>query len=235
MIPFNLSYWICLFFGAVCLILNRPFLEKSERNKPLGALLYKTLASLCFMIIAALCLLSEGVTPSKFHIVAIIGLLAGFLGDILLALRHVYPQKYTLFFVVGAVVFFLEHGLFSAYFMFSGTINAPLTALIFVLGFSVVTYIFAHMNVDGGKLKFGIYVYIGAVILTCANFITAFVVAKTWATAMLAVASILFAASDVILCAYNFGRAKSFKNMYFIHYLYYPAQVLIAVSLLFFG
>lgn len=104
----NLSLVLCLIFSGTCLVLNRPFLEASEKKQNVKALWLKLLASLCFMALTVISLFTEGVGYDEFWLVVTLGLFFGMLGDVLLAFRHIFEKHYELCFTVGAVSFVLD-------------------------------------------------------------------------------------------------------------------------------
>lgn len=230
---YNLSLLLCLVFSCACLVLNRPFLEATKADQPVKAMWLKLSASLCFMFLALLSLLTSGVGFSQFWVVVTLGLFFGMLGDFLLAFRHIYTRHYELFFAIGAVSFVVEHIIFIVYFVLKNQNIVPIATLCFIVSFAVATFVLAKTGVKGGKLQIGIYVYIAIVCLMSATAISTAINNFNIGTLMFAIGSISFVASDTTICVYNFSGNKDFKWMILLHYLYYPAQLLIALSVMF--
>ncbi len=229
----NLSVILCLLFSGTCLVLNRPFLEASEKEQHFRAMVFKFLASFCFIIIATLCFFTEGIGYTRFWRVVALGLIFGLIGDLLLAFRHIYEKYYELFFGIGAVSFVLEHFLFIGYFVWVDQDIIPIATLCFIISFAFATFVLAKTGVKGGRLQIGIYVYIAIVCLMSATAISTAIKTPSIGSLMFALGSICFVASDTTICVYNFSQNKDFKLMILLHYLYYPAQILIALSVMF--
>ncbi len=230
---FNFSIVLCLLFSGACLVLNRPFLEASEKKQHFKAMWLKLFASLCFMAIAGVSVATQGVGFSRFWLVVSLGLLFGLIGDLLLAFRHIFQKHYELCFSVGALFFILEHFLFIGYFVWVDQDVIPIATLCFIISFAIATFMLAKKRVRGGRLQIGIYVYIAIVCLMSATAISTAIKTPSVGNLMFALGSICFVASDTTICIYNFSEYRDFKLMILLHYLYYPAQILIALSVMF--
>ncbi len=229
----DLALFFSLVFACACMVLNRPFLDCSQKGEHKKALVYKMCASACFLAIGALSFLTGGVGVNRFSVVVMIGLFLGALGDLLLGFRHYSKNTFNLFFCTGAASFAAEHFLFAGYFALVYEKTLSNAALLFVVIFSVAAFIFGKKKVDGGKLKIGIYAYIAVVIFMCSTALALSVQSFNLGTFMFALGGIAFVCSDVLLCIYNFSEDKRFGYMTILHYLYYPAQILIALSVFF--
>lgn len=229
----NISLVLCLILSGACLVINRPFLEASEKQQNVRALWLKLAASLCFMAIAVISLFTENVGYDRFWLVVALGLFFGCVGDVLLAFRHIFKKHYELCFTVGALSFVLEHLLFIGYFVYINENIVPVATLCFIIGFATATFVLAKTRVKGGRLQIGLYVYIAIVCLMCATAVATAIKLPSVGSLMFALGSICFVASDTTICVYNFSEYKEFKWMILLHYLYYPAQLLIALSVMF--
>lgn len=231
--PLNFSLTLCLIFSGACLVINRPFLEASEKKEYKKALFYKVGSSLCFVALSGISVGTKGVGFSDFWLIVTLGLFFGTVGDLLLAFRHFSKRGYELFFTVGAVAFALEHLSFIGYFLFSNENIVPITTLAFVVCFAAATFVLAKTRVDAGRLQIGVYIYIAVVCLTSATAIATAILTPSIGSLMFALGSLCFVASDTTICVYNFSEHKEFQLMILLHYLYSPAQILIALSVLF--
>lgn len=229
----NFSLVLCLIFSGACLVINRPFLEASEKKQNIRALWLKLSASLCFMAITVISLFTENVGYDRFWLVVTLGLLFGMLGDVLLAFRHIFEKHYELCFTVGAISFVLEHLLFIGYFVYVNENIVPVATLFFIISFATATFVLAKTRVNGGRLQIGLYVYIAIVCLMSATAVATAIKTPSVGSLMFALGSVCFVASDTTICVYNFSKYKEFKWMILLHYLYYPAQLLIALSVIF--
>lgn len=230
---FNISLVISLLLAGVCLVLNRPFLEATESKNHKKAFWYKLFASACFMLIGVLPLITVDSGFSEKWCVIFIGLFFGVLGDLLLSFRHLVTKMYYPFFILGAAAFSVEHIVFVSRFVYENSDVVPVAALCFVIFFAIVSFLFAKFKVDGGRLKFGIYAYIALVVLMFSFAAATCFSEKSISAVMFALGALSFTASDTTICIYNFSPFKDFKLMVFLHYTYAPAQILIALSLLF--
>lgn len=229
----NISLLLCLAFSAACLVINRPFLEATERKEHKKALIYKIASSLCFVALTGISLLTENVGYSKFWLVVALGLFFGTLGDLLLAFRHIVKKRYETYFALGAAAFVLEHFMFIGYFIMENEDIIPIATLCFVISFAAATFVLAKTRVDGGKLRIGVYIYIAIVCFMSATAIATFIKEPSVGNLMFAIGSVCFIASDTTICVYNFSDHKDFRLMTLLHYLYSPAQILFALSVMF--
>ena len=90
----------CLFFGV-------KYIKVTEENDNVKAVLFKGLTTVCCIVIAAIAVFHT--TDKYFAVLIMFGLFFGFLGDELLALRFVFTEKYSLFFLTGALSFLVGH------------------------------------------------------------------------------------------------------------------------------
>lgn len=229
----NLSLVCCLVLSGACLVLNRPFLEASEKKEYKKALLFKIASSLCFVALSGISVITDGVGFSSTWLVVALGLFFGTLGDLLLALRHICKRRYEFYFTVGALAFVIEHLLFIGHFLYNDENIVPIATLSFVISFAAATFTLAKTRVNGGRLQIGIYVYVAFVCLMSSVAVAAAIKNPTVGNLMFALGSLCFVASDTTICVYNFSEYKDFKLMVLLHYLYSPAQILIALSVLF--
>ncbi len=229
----NLSLIMCLVFSGACLVLNRPFLEATEKNEHKKAIIYKIASSLCFVALTGISVVTENVGFSKFWLVVALGLFFGTLGDLLLAFRHLVKKRYYFYFAIGAAAFIMEHLMFIGYFLIENQDIIPIATLCFVVSFATATFVLAKTHVDGGKLRVGVYVYVAIVCFMSATAISTAIKTPSVGSLMFAIGSLCFVASDTTICVYNFSEHKDFRLMTLLHYLYSPAQILFALSVMF--
>ena len=143
----------------LCLAFAGVFLWQELREKYVGAVVLKGLASLCFVLLGVLG--SPG-TPLARLIVA--GLVLGCVADVLLNLRWVFEKKGQLIFLVGILVFLAGHVLYLAAVLplcenrlVCCLLGAVLTALLMI-------WIFKRISAKTAFKIFGV-VYVGAVVL----------------------------------------------------------------------
>ena len=94
---------------AFCAVLVYVFLEKEAEKQYVPAVILKGLASLCFVSIGQLC--NPGNQVSNL---IVMGLIIGFIADILLNLRMVFKEKGQSIFLIGILVFLTGHIMYLA-------------------------------------------------------------------------------------------------------------------------
>ena len=196
------------------------------KEKYLPAVIFKGTASLFFVIIGLMC--SSGGRTAKL---VILGLVLGFVADILLNLQYLLAKNVKLAFALGSIVFLAGH---IAYF----AAIYPLVsnhALFLVLGLAVAVVLeiilFKLTTVDKGMLIFGI-IYVTFVTLLTAISFGALVEQMTNFTILFFIGISLFLASDVVLIINYFGQKVKNSLRVLNGILYYTGQILVAMSLI---
>lgn len=227
--PQDLFLVLAIVFGVGSVIINCPFLKSMYDKKPVRAVILKSLASLSFILAGVFAWQYKGV--SLYQTIIIFALCFGLLGDVLLGLRYVFKKQEMHLFVIGATAFGFEHFLFIGYFLIKTNVNLFIALLLFAIFTAAAVYVFLKKKLGGGMLKIGIYAYIITVAfmaaITVANMITGF----SLKTALFALGGVFFLVSDIILCVYNFSDDKRFKLSIILHFLYFTAQSVIALSI----
>ena len=211
---------LCLAFAAV-------FLWREYRKSYVQAVLLKGLASVCFVILGALC------SPDTHTADLIVtGLILGCVADVLLNLRYVFTKKGQLVFLVGILVFLSGHILYLAAvlpmcrnWLICLIIGIVLTALLMI-------WIFKRITAKIAFKIFGVF-YIGAIMLLNCVAIGNLISSPSAFTSVFAAGAVFFLVSDIVLILNTFGsETRQILRVTNIS-LYYIGQLLIAVSLLF--
>lgn len=232
-------YWIMLAIGVVLLLL---YIRAKLKTYDVKELLLKTFTSVCFMFIAIyLAYLIPWGTPARaFAFFVIGGLLMGLLGDVWLDLKYVYPKDDKTYTFAGFYSFFAGHVLFILGLILNyGDFSRPAYIIVpIIIGFAV-----GIINGFLGKvmkLDYGIYRTIvqgyGGILFS----MTLLAGSLAWmydfqfmTLNFMFVGGILFLISDLVLSQTYFAGNES-KGVIIANYLtYYPAQFVIASSLLF--
>lgn len=198
------------------------FFERRENAR--ARVTWKTLTSLGFI----LCALEQGIA-GRYDALVLAGLVSGFLGDVLLALR----SKNT--FLAGMIAFAVGHALYAVAFVTLGA-SEPFprasVALIGLLGCGLLAWLWPHLGRMRGerapsmRVPVAVYVVVIAVMLIAATGTLRLEgQGRWWITAGAA----LFAASDVFVARNRFVSAR-FVNQLVGLPLYYAGQFLIAFS-----
>lgn len=218
-------------FAMLCPIAAYYFIKSMEQSRFLKAVLLKGLATVCCIGVAAVSLFNA--PNHAFAVNVVLGLFFGFVGDELLALRFVYPEKLERYFLMGAAFFFIGH-VFYLIALLSVAPKAWIAALIL----NALVLALEYINSKRHKLYLGrLYVPMGIYCaFVCFMGCTA-VSAMFWnfgvGTFFFAVAGVCFIVSDSILSVQSFSDHPSNGKNATLHILYWSAQLLIALSPMF--
>lgn len=227
----TLVIFAALAMTLACFSCMRSFMAASREEDYGRAFWYKGAASLCFvgLSLAATLRCGDGAYAWKL----VLGLVLGLVGDELLALRFLRPQRHDAWFSAGAAAFALGHGLYVwAAFQRGGPIlDTALILFVLLLGLSGV-----YAGVKGshrGPQRFSAAVYIALVCFMAASACAAAVKVPGASSVLMALGALGFVLSDNVLCAYCFGEDRRFGLNWLIHISYYAAQLCIAWSIFF--
>ena len=213
--------------------------EKTKRAS-IKALYMKTFISICFLMVG---IYATHKADNVFGIFVVIGLIWGLLGDIWLDLKYVYPKDDYLYTVAGFECFSAGHlfyiiGLLYCFFKpheDSVIFLAVPAALAIGAGFAVVLF-GKIMKLDYGRFKVISMIY-GVFLFGTTFFSGSLAIMyglKNVTLNLFFIGAVLFAASDLILSGTYFAEGKNRPIDITLNYLtYYPAQFLIAWSVLF--
>ena len=211
--------------SAFCAVLVYVFLEKEAEKQYVPAVILKGLASLCFVSIGQLC--NPGNQVSNL---IVMGLIIGFIADILLNLRMVVKEKGQTIFLIGILVFLTGHIMYLAAVL--PLCSSKLTCIIIgiVLTTLLMIWIFKRVTAKPAFKIFGV-VYIGAIMRLNCVAIANVIAAPSPFNMMFAAGAVFFLVSDIVLILNTFGSEfkQSLRNTNIS--LYYIGQLLIALSL----
>lgn len=215
---------------GLCILFVSTFLYQEEKEKYVSAAIFKGLASLCFVAIGIIN--SDGTSIEKL---IVIGLIFGFVADVLLNLRHVFKEKGKLVFLVGILVFLIGHIIYLAAII---PLNNNLIMCIIisvVLTTLLMIWIFSKVTAEKAFKIFGI-IYIGTIVLlnvvAISNMFTNTLINPSFAR-VFSLGAILFLISDIVLILNTFGSQSKLAMRITNIGLYYIGQILIAISLYF--
>lgn len=230
--------------GAIFLIL---FLARRKDAPSAGALMFKTLTSVCFLGLsfAAVCgrafearIATETHTELlAFPMLVCAGQFFGLLGDIWLDLKFIHPEEDRRYTNAGFVSFAAGHIFFiealSLRFWQEGFWWLFLPALLSVLFGIFLLPIGKKMGMDFGSFR-GITVIYGMILCFVMLFSVSLLIkngGKHPALWRFTAGTVLFAASDLVLGGTYFGTGKNRPvDIILNHVLYYAAQFLIAAA-----
>ena len=224
-------------FASLSLVLCVLFCWFRAQKATVYSLMIKTFASLCFIISAVFAIRSSG--PTSFALLCVCGLVFGLVGDILLDLKIMYPKEENQYFVSGTLSFALGH-----VFYFLGAMMFCLD----VIPDNLVWNILASIGVAGlltaaillPSKKMGLNFGKNLIVVIMYSLILSFMMAFSISIAIFVPIFWIFAAglvcfllSDLVLSLQYFGGKTAKVWVYINHILYYIAQILIALSVLF--
>lgn len=213
-----------------CVIIDQVFLAVMAKKQFGRAVMWKTLASLCFLGVG-FCMAFLATASNPVHTKIFIGLVLGLIGDVLLAMAIKWREKHDLFFVIGAAFFAVGHVFYlMALFATGAKLLVALPFWLVMVGLSA--WYTLKMESDAGSMLIPGACYIGLVAAVAAAACSRFVLHPNIGTALFAVGGVLFTISDNILSAHKMGKAKAEKYNRWVHYTYYAAQLMIGWSML---
>lgn len=220
--------YICILI-VIGFLIQGLFIKMEHEEKYVLADILKGSASLFFVLIGFIAWKSTG---NPLNTRFLIGLIFGMIGDILLNLRYVFPEKGQKIFLVGILAFLIGHILYllallpqaehvwASYCVVAGALLAGL----------LLAYIFKTMEVKKAFKIFGVF-YLGAVFIMTSIAIGVALFTPSKRATVYAIGAVLFTASDVVLIFNTFSGVTKFSLRITNLLLYYIGQILIACSL----
>ena len=226
--------FICL--GAVNLVF---FLREKVKNYSVKAVMFKAIASLFFVAVAAVSLYVKG-----HHALAIfvtLGLFSGVLGDIWLDFKYVFKEHEVVFTYAGFIAFALGHacyitGMFLEF--FNG--QSPLYIILPLVGGLLISvlnlFIAKPMKLDYSGYKLISFIYGFSLFGMTLTALSLSIMMSFNSTTLIMMFSggLLFTISDLILSGTYFGQGKERPVDIITNTVtYYAAQFVIALALFF--
>jgi len=224
--------YLVLILGVIALTL---FLILRDRKGSVEALLLKTITSFLFLAVAFTAfLVNHPADNIIYFMLVIMGLVAGLIGDIVLDLKVMYKESSSLYQHGGMIAFLIGHMFYlTALFTYFGFHWIPLVIAV-ALGLAinlvskyVMKYQFKEHTVD--CFLYGFFLAY-MMVQSCYSAITQGFNATT---VLLSVGAILFLLSDLVLVMTYYEGKDSKPFIIINHVLYYGAQYLIALSILY--
>ena len=214
-----------------CLFCGVRFIKAMEADYQEKATVLKGLTTICCILIALIAYFMTSLP--KFALLVILGLIFGFIGDELLALRFVYTKKFSAFFLSGALAFLIGH-IFYLIALYGLAPRAWMLGVPLTLAALAAEFINSKKHsLDMGKLFLPLGFYAAVVCFMGCSAVGVCVFHFNLGTLMFAVAGLCFIASDSILSVQCFSdRPTNTKNRV-LHIFYWAAQLLIALSPIF--
>lgn len=228
-------YYIVL---AVGVVVSFIFCYQRRLGFSVKNVIFKSASSLCFMLTAVF----ATILNSNAHIfgsLILMGGALGLVGDIALDLKGVYKQDESVYLKCGFIFFGIGHVFYTSAVVYSMKMKWWIVLLCALLAIIIGIVTVASANIM--KVHYGAYrkIVAGYVAFLSMTMIVSVLAAilSGWQKnyILMAVGSILFLLSDVILSGTYFGRGKDKKvHLFTNHFFYYAAQYLIAASVMYY-
>lgn len=228
----NINLSIMIGLSAIGLIIQCLFIYVESKKDYVKAVILKGSASMCF--------LGVGITAFIFSInktfatYILVGLILGVIGDIMLNLRFIIKNKSNIVFLGGTASFLLGHIFYIVALFTLASIKFIYAPIIVAIAITAIVayFIFSKLSVEKKMKIFGVvYILIVSLFMSVANY--NLIISVSNASILLAVGSILFFSSDVILIFNSFGPNPKLCLRTSNLLLYFAGQLLIGFALLF--
>ena len=226
-----------IILGVFSLIFCILFCVFRANKATVYSLMLKTVASLCFIMCALFAI--RGAAPSgnllSVDLLIVFGLVCGLVGDIVLDLKVMHPEKSNQYFIAGTSAFSVGHIFYFLAVVFYNSEVSPKTlpwSILASVGIAllltaIIMFSSKKMGMNFGKLFYVVAIY--SLILT-------FMLSYSSSVAIFSIFAggiIAFLLSDLVLSMQYFGGRTEKVWIYVNHILYYLAQVAIAFSMLY--
>ncbi|MBP3431801.1 MAG: lysoplasmalogenase [Clostridia bacterium] len=226
-----------ILFGAFSMVFCILFCIFRAKKANVLSLALKTISSVCFILCGIFAIKTMG--SNNVNLLIIAGLVLGLIGDIILDLKIMYPDQGNQYFIVGTSSFAIGHVFYFLAVLFYNTAVVPAIMpwnILICIGVAIVLTLGIMLPSKKLGLNFGKMIYIVALYSFILTFMMAYAISIAifnpifW---IFAVGMIVFFLSDLVLSLQYFGGNTSKSLIYVNHILYYAAQILIAISVLF--
>ena len=227
-----------IIFVVLSMVICVAFCVLRASKATFYSLTLKILASLCFIFAGILALTVVG--WGTVGIMIIVGMVFGLIGDIVLDLKIMYPEKNDTYFLIGTGSFAVGH----VFYFIAGLLTmldsgnaislswaipvALVLAGVLTLGIMLSS---KKMGMDFGKVKWAVVSY--SVVLSFMFFFSCFVAIFNTMFWIFAAGMLVFLLSDLVLSMQYFGGKDQKIFIYINHILYYLAQCMFALFMLF--
>lgn len=226
-----------LIFGALSIVFCIIFCIFRAQKADVFTLALKSISSIFFILCGIFAI--NYVSSSIFGLFIIAGLVFGLVGDIILDLKVMYNENSDQYFVFGTCSFMIGHFFYFASPLVYNIDMLPthtIWNILASLGVAILLTLIIllsskKLNMNFGKMKWLVAAY---------SFVLTFMVAFSISIAIFspifwifASGMIVFFLSDLVLSMQYFGNRTEKVWIYVNHILYYVAQVMLALCVVF--
>lgn len=216
---------------SLCVFMAIFFTYMDYKGYYKTSVVLKSCTTLLIILLSVNCFIYKNLDFKIYFYFIFVGLCFGLLGDFLLGLKKVYVDKQYLF--LGGLVAFLLGHLF--YIMAMNTVVAiGITDFTFtIIYLSIAYFVLKKSDLDLGKFKYGVILYACVISFMLSKATSIFIFSPNSVFGCVVfVGALLFVLSDALLSFSLFGHSK--KNIFslYCHLLYFPAQIILALSIL---
>lgn len=213
----------------VCAAIVVAFMRALYKEKYKHALLFKGLASLCFVAFGAYNFFSREFSWTTLAM--LVGICLGIVGDEVIALAPIYPKRDAEYFIGGGTFFLVGHIFYIVALLMIAKFNALVVGGVFLV-IALISALYGHRkDYLPAESRPKLMLYLGIVVTFASVAVGSFLVRGALCTAFFALGGILFVMSDNILFAYKYGKNPQFSQNIILHIAYYLAQFAIAWSI----
>jgi uncharacterized membrane protein YhhN len=226
--------FIGILLTLACAVAAIYFMKVYYKKDYKLSVMLKGLAGIFFVLFGLVKVIASVNSLSWPIALVALALLFGLAGDELLALRHIYNEKYTFYFVIGALCFGAEHVLLMTSVLIDNIklVNPLILFIMFGIAFVISLVYLKTRKTDAGSIQKSAIFYISLLSLMCSMMITRGITAPTLPNLLMALGGVFFIVSDNVLLVYNFGEKRDWWLNEIVHIAYYGAQILFGWALL---
>lgn len=215
----------------ICFSISLLFTYTDYKRLYKVSLITKSCAILSIAFLSYACFINNGSDVKQYFNLIFIGILLGFIGDFFLALKKIYKDKEVVF-LIGLIAFLIGHIFYIRAFSLINPIN-KLDFIFAIICLAISYFIFKKSDLDFGNFKYGVILYASIISLMLGKATSVLLFANNRLFASIAfIGALLFVLSDSILTFSIFGKKQDKKLSVYCHLLYFPAQILLALSVL---
>lgn len=218
----------------VCIIISILFSYLDFFKYKILSIIAKSCATTSIILLCVECYKVNNACTRMYYLLILTGLTCGLIGDIFLALKKIYIYKEETFFLLGIAAFLSGH----IFYIAAYNMIIPINEYDFIFGLILICilyYIYNSLNINLRHINFAVASYAAVLSFLAGKSISIFL-SSTGQTLniMIFLGTISFFISDFFVAMSSFYNRISKIYPVLVHAFYFPAQIMIALSVLFF-